>query len=260
MDPKNARLEAGDTDSFGNKVSRVLASDAHKKYVIWETTDGQILVDSDDQKIENTPALTSLTLAIGSLVTGRKDLEGKYNSNIGYAYKLCLEGNEHGAIKTLNETLAEIRKVLKRQRSSKLAYLSGALIFAALCEALWVLFKFLEPRHPSLGSYDTAAAGVAVSILGGVLSVALSLGNRNLDLDDPFAMTMIYGALRMVIALLAGFAATLMVRTGVVLSFLKNQDAFGGYLLACFLGGFSERWVSKSLGSLEKLPASQSSS
>jgi fructose-specific phosphotransferase system IIC component len=62
----------------------------------------------------------------------------------------------------------------------------------------------------------------------------------------------------MVIALLAGFVATLMVRTGLVLSFLKDQDAFGGFLLAWFLGGFSERWVSKSLRSLEELPETQS--
>ena len=140
-----------------------------------------------------------------------------------------------------------------------MAYLVGALIFASICETLWVLFKVIEAKHPSLNSYDSAAAGVAVSILGGVMSVSVSLGKQNLDVDDPFLLTMLYGCLRMAIALLAGFVATLMVRTGLVLSFLKVQDAFGGFLLACFLGGFSERWVSKSLRSLEKLPETQSS-
>ncbi len=256
MDARNTTLKVGDTDSQGKKVSEVFAYDPLKKYAIWETTDGKISVDCDGNEIQNTPELAAFAIQIGNLTSGRAAFENKYNSHIAYAYKQCLDGDSPGAIKTLETTLAEIRRLLKAARSSKVAYLLGALISAIILEIAWIFFRVYEANCPKLGQYDATVTGIAVSILGGVLSITNGLRTQSFDLDDPFFMTMLYGGLRVVIAVLTGFVTTLMVQTGVVLSFLKEQNAYGGFLLACFLGGYSERWVSNSLRNLEKTPES----
>jgi len=116
-----------------------------------------------------------------------------------------------------------------------------------------VLFRVGGSSHPALQLFDSLAAGIAVAVLGGFMSVAIGLNKQKFELEDSFLMNLVYGALRMVVASIAGYVVTLMIRTGVLLSFLKETNAVGGYLLACFLGGFSERLITKSLRQIEEV-------
>lgn len=55
----------------------------------------------------------------------------------------------------------------------------------------------------------------------------------------------------MVVAAVAGAVAAFLIRTGALLPFLEQKDAFGGFMLVCFLAGFSERFVYRALGQIE---------
>lgn len=253
MDAKSLTLKAGDTDILGNKVATVFAIDPDKKYAIWETTDGQTLVDTDSDALSKSPEFNTLVIQFANLVGRRKEFKGKYSSQIAYAYKLCFDGDPTGAVTALKATNAEIIRVLKEERRLRTAYLAGAIVIAVLFEIVWLVLKHKETEFPFLSKYDLYLYGLAVAVLGGVLSVTTGLKNERFDLDDGIWLSLLYGALRIVTAVISGFVAALMIRTGIALSFLLEHDAFGGFLLACFIGGFSERFVSKSLREIEEV-------
>lgn len=158
-----------------------------------------------------------------------------------------------GAVTVLKTKYDQIVNLLKAERRSKSAYLIGALFVTGMCEVTWLVLKAEEVNHPTLNSFDSVVAGIAAAVLGGIMSVISGLSEQSFEIEDSFTMNMTYGALRIVVALIAGFVTTFMIRTGLALSFLKEQDAFGGYLPACFIGGFSERFVSKSLRQIEEV-------
>ena len=242
----NLNLKAGETDSIGNKVSRVLSKDRDKKYAIWEIVGGDVLCDSDDDTIASHPEVSTWTIQVRGLIKSRKEFAGKYNSHLGHAYKLCFDGNPTAAIDTLKQTYDEISHRLIEE--SRLLYLIGSLIVALLCEAVLAYNYFYHPHNEFT---RRLVAGLAVSVLGGLMSVASGLRNQTFEIPQRKLLVVVYGALRSIVALIAGFVAVLMINTGVALSFLQEHDAFGGFLLACFLAGFSERLVTTALRQIE---------
>lgn len=251
MDPKSLTLKEGDTDPFGNKVSQIFATDSTKKYAIWETTQGKVLVDTDSDDLNKDARITTWTLKLTSLISRHKILRGNYNSQIAYAYKLCLDGNADSAVTALETTYNEVVKLLKDARRTRLSYLLGALVVTAVCSISWLVWYY-GVAHPSPpGKTDLVLDGAVVAVLGGFLSVAVGLRDLDIETEESFWMNMVYGALRIVVALICGFVATLMIRTGIALTFLQQQDAFGGFLLACFLAGYSERFITQTLRGIE---------
>jgi hypothetical protein len=64
-------------------------------------------------------------------------------------------------------------------------------------------------------------------------------------------INVLYGLLRVVIAMIAGAIAAFLIRTGAILPFLEKREAFDSFILVCFLAGFSERFVYRALGQIE---------
>jgi len=244
MEQVNLTLKSGETDSLGNVVSRILARDVDKKYVIWETTDGEVVCDGDEDVIDS--AVSTWTLKVRGLIRTRKQFAGKYNGHIGHAYKHCFEKNASAGIETLKETYEEIRRRLLEE--SRILYLVGSLIATVICESV-LGFEYFHQTQPEI--IRRTIAGLALAVLGGFMSVATNLQKQRFELVEKRVLTVAYGALRLTVALIAGIVAALMISTGVALSFLQQQDAFGGFLLACFLAGFSERLILSRLRQIE---------
>src|SRR5580692_5621787 len=167
MDPKSLTLKGGDSDPFGNVVSRVFATSEEKKYAIRETTKGSILCDADGDELAKAPELSTWVVRVAGLISRRKKFDGKYSSQIAYAYKLCYDGDKSGAVGVLKTTHDEIVGLLKTERRSRAAYLMGALSLTAISELAWLVSKVEEANHSALGSFDSVFAGVAVAALGG---------------------------------------------------------------------------------------------
>ena len=147
---------------------------------------------------------------------------------------------------TLKATHDEV--VRRLQRSAKLAYLLGALGTGVVCVAVCGTL-YLRPLGNDTLSHILAA--LVVSALGGFMSVASGLRKIAIDLEERTKINALYAAVRVLVAMIAGVVATLLIRAGAVLSFLQQNDAFSGFLLVCFLSGFSERFVYKALKGIE---------
>src|ERR1017187_6213925 len=242
----NLHLVPGAKDSIGNTVVRVLAKDLGKKYAVWEATDRRVYCDAEDDTVLSNPEVTSWTVRVTGLIRRRNALAGNYNSHLGNPYKLAFDGNLNGAVEMLRGTYEQISRRLMGE--SRLLYLTGALIISGLCELFCSYFFFFasvsEFAHRVIG-------GLAMAVLGGLMSVASRLHKQTFELPESRLLIMAYGSLRLVLALLAGVVAVLMINTGVALSFLLEHNEYGGILLACFLAGFSERLITNSLRQIE---------
>jgi hypothetical protein len=242
----NLHLKPGDKDSIGNTVERVVAKHVGKKYAVWISTDGRVYVDADDETIVQNPEVAAWTVRVSGLIRSRKAFEGQYNTYLGHAYKLACEGNLNGALEALKRTYDQISGRLTGE--SRLLYLTGALIVTAVCELICTyLFFFISLSDLA----HRVAAGLAMAVLGGFMSVAAGLHKQTFELPESRLLLLAYGSLRLIVALLAGVVAVLMINTGVALSFLLEHNEFGGILLACFLAGFSERLITNSLRQIE---------
>jgi hypothetical protein len=242
MEPGSLSLRNGETDCLGNKVSRVFSRDPVKRYVIWETDAGNVVCDADDETVIAQPTVSEWTIKVAGLLSNQAAFKKHYNSYVAHAYKLCFDGDLQAALLTLKTTYDEI--VRRLQRAAKLAFLLGALGAAMTCV---VTCATLYLHHFGNDTLDLIFAAVGVSALGGFMSVASGLRKIAIDLEERTRINVLYGALRVVVAMIAGLVATLLIRTGAVLSFLQKKDAFSGFLLVCFLSGFSERFVYKAL-------------
>jgi hypothetical protein len=248
MNPINVALTNGSKDSFGNTVSRIFAAEPDKGYAIWEAKeDGRVYCDADNNLLAENPAVSEWTIKLVSLIGEHQQFNGQYNSYLAHAYKLCFDGNSSAAVETLKTTYAEVKRRLATERRAKLAYLLGALVIFATTVSIWsylCLHGWPDDSH-------NYASGLTASALGGLLSVAIGKSRTGAETEESFPMNCIYGALRLLIAVIAGYGATLMIRTGIALSFLQAQDAYGGFLLACFLSGYSEMFITGMLTGIE---------
>ncbi len=250
MDPKSLVLKIGDLDLFGNSVTRVFSVNPEKKYAVWEITSGDVLVDADDDRLANDQDIATWTVKLGGLIARRKEAERRYNSHIAHAYKLCLDGDKSSAIALLKEGYEEIREAIRREHRSKAAYLIGSLAVTCTClVTCWYQYLY----HGDNAQIARFLGGLSLSSLGGFMSVAAGLRRQVLQVEEGAWLNALYGALRIAVVMIAGIVATFMISTGVALSFLVHEDAFGGFLLACFVAGYSERFIAKALNQIESV-------
>ena len=191
-------------------------------------------------------AISEWTIKVAGLLSNQVAFKKHYNSHVAHAYKLCFDGDPEAALLTLKTTHDEI--VRRLQRGATLAFLLGALGTGMVCVATCAI---LYLQHFGNDTLNRIFAGIGVSGLGGFMSVASGLRKIGIDLEERTRINVLYGAVRVVVAMIAGVVATLLIRTGAVLSFLQEKDAFSGFLLVCFLSGFSERFVYKALKGIE---------
>lgn len=192
------------------------------------------------------PTISEWTIKVAGLLSNQVAFKKHYNSHVAHAYKLCFDGDVQAGLLTLKTTHDEI--VRRLLRGAKLAFLLGALITAMTCVAICAILYFRNFGNDIL---DRIFAAVGVSALGGFMSVAIGLRKIAIDLEERTRINALYGAVRVVVAIIAGVVATLLIRTGAVLSFLQEKDASSGFLVVCFLSGFSERFVYKALKGIE---------
>jgi hypothetical protein len=159
---------------------------------------------------------------------------------------MYFDGGADACLSVLKSTYEEV--VRQTRRWSKLSFLLGATVATVL---VIPTCGFLYFRLATSEIVKLFLAGMSVSTLGGFMSVAGGLRELTPDPDDTLEINALYGGVRVVVATIAGVVATLLIRTGVLLSFLQQKDAFSGFLVACFIAGFSERFVYRALRSIE---------
>ena len=246
MAESSLSLKIGDTDALGNRVRRVFMRECARRYAIWGTEKGEVVCDADDEALSEHPEIQEWVIKLVSLISLNPSLKTKYNSYVAHVYKMYFDGGAEACMAVLKSAYGELAR--QHQRWSKLFFLLGAAAVAALGVSTCALVYF---RFNLSDLFKHFLAGVAVSTLGGFMSVAGGLRELSLDLEESTAVNALYRGGQVVVAMIAGIVATLLIRTGVLLSFLQQKDALSGFLVACFLAGFSVRFVYKALRSIE---------
>lgn len=248
-------FKVGDSDHSGLKITKI-----HQRspgnYLIYETSDSKLrFIVEDTTVISKNVDFIILWLKIADYLDSDETLKETYNSYLSFAVKALHDENPATAFKVLTSAHDNITRRLKRR--TVLPYLTGA--FAPVLFSLIVyLFVYLGNRSNYVSSnfklnefgYMIFSA-VTFSSIGGVLSVAISLKNLNVDVQDNVKMKAVYGFIRIIIAMISGVIAYFLIEGRVAFGFLKDLQNINTYYIAFFVSGFSEKLVSNMLFDFE---------
>jgi hypothetical protein len=194
----------------------------------------------------NRPGIHKAMMEIADLTIHDPSLKTQYNSRIGHAYKIALDGDSGSCETALKEIAQDMGRHLRRVRLR--AYQLGALLATMIPPALYVAASQFAPLDELSIRLFLAAV---LAALGGFLSVLIGSRQLELDLKESFAGTMTYGVFRIAIALISGIVVVFLIRADLILGPLKKPDNVDALAVACFVAGFSERLVPNVLKNLE---------
>jgi hypothetical protein len=238
----NSHTMNGSGDPHGTPVYRSYSGEPSHTYRVVETPNGRVATDGDNTV---NPDVSIWMSRVEELASRDPKLRERYRGAISYAAKLSFEAGPQVAMDHLKETYVEIAEYFEAERNARLAFLGGSMLVAGIAEFLCLRWYMTLPAANAMHS---VMAGLAAASLGGFMSVATAPQGRNGEMQEGALINGLYGSLRSVFALIAGFMTFMMIRTGMGLTFLQHEDAFGGLLLACFLAGYCERHIFRSLG------------
>jgi hypothetical protein len=199
-------LKKGDTDYLGNIIEQVYAKE-HGKYIIYVTTDHQLICKGEEESVANQENINRLLLQIGDLISH-------------------------------NPSLKPIRRHLTRR--AKLAYQAGAASVLLLSlAALLIAVRIGLSSQPAINLFVVTVFSSA----GGFLSVAIGAASLSLDLHHSFFINMVYGALRIVISIISGVIVYFLIQTRILFAFLKDTTDLNGLIIVSVVAGFCEKLV-----------------
>jgi hypothetical protein len=243
----NYGLKIGDIDENGSKIEYIYECETGKYFLYHiKGFDLQIIAE-DETLIGKNAKFNKLILQIGDYLSNEPALRGLYITHMVHAVKNLFDGNEDSAVETLASTYDSMTRYLKRH--AVIPYLLGAfvLVFISLI-AYFVSYKF-----GWLSSFEnTLFSAVVLAALGGFLSVAISLRNISVEVQDNFGVKAIYGVVRIVIAMISGIIVYYLIEGKIAFSFIKDFQNFNTYYIAFFFSGFSEKLVSNLMLDFEK--------
>ena len=229
-------LKEGDSDSSGNVILHVFAKKPGK-YAIYESKDHRVILKTD-VSFADQPEINELLSNIADLTIHKPALKIIYNSLLAHSMKVYLDGDFGASRKLLNRIYQDMNLYMTRQ--SRIAYLLGAAILMVLS-----LCVFLVSR--GIGVTGEIALHIlwalVFSSMGGFLSIALRSQKLKIDPQNSYIATAVYGAIRIVIAMICGTLVYFLIRGEFLLGFLKGGADISGYIIAYFLSGFSEQLV-----------------
>jgi hypothetical protein len=139
-----------------------------------------------------------------------------------------------------------LKQHMLRRRVPMILFASVGTIAFFLATAAYGWYESLVP-----GLARPLLLGILAAILGGVISVAISIGTTDLKAKIPeLGLTLWVTALRPAIGALCAIPVVFLVHSG----FLKfgNSSALWTSVVLCLVTGFSERWF---LGLMERVTA-----
>jgi hypothetical protein len=243
---ENIDLRVGSEDSYGNKVIRVFHK-ALGKYIIYEVENLDVMISGDSSGVAGKVRLNQLLENISDYRTRFPFIRKKYNPRQAVALRLALDGETAGCEQLLDSISESIPRYL--MRISQLLYVSGSISLMVLA---LVVFGVSWTGHRLSPFGVEIYTAIVFAAMGGVMSVAIGLRKLELSLDDALWVTFFYGALRVLIAMIAGVIILFLIESKFALTFLKDPAASPyGFAIAAFLSGFSEMLVPNLMKKME---------
>jgi hypothetical protein len=224
---------------------RIIAKEPGK-YTIYETPDHRVAIDGPDRDKCNDPGIHKAMGEIADITIHNPKLKSKYNSRIGYAYKIALDGNPGGCEVELHNIAQDMTARMRRECQQ--AYQIGALGATVLPAIVYLIAFQFSPLNDLAIRLFSAAVFAA---LGGFLSVLIGSHQLELDLKESFGATMVYGVFRIIIGIISGVVVVFLIRADFLLGPLKKPGNYDAFAVACFVAGFSERLIPNVLKNFE---------
>lgn len=240
----NFHSKPGDKDPLGREIIEVYFS-SDGKYFIYHIGDYSLqIVAVDGTPISKNAKANGIYMRILDYLASNSELKKKYTRSLAFAVKTFYDGDIDVAIHSLESTLENITRSLKRKAES--AYIGGALILVLIAPiAYFITYRvglvYQAEGLNALGQMIFCA--VVFSALGGFLSVTLNVRNLDVDVQNSFRTIMFYGAQRIIIAMISGIFIYFLIASKIFLAFFEDIQNNNIYYVAFFLCGFSERLV-----------------
>lgn len=245
-------LKVGDIDSSGN-VILLVHSKQPGKYAIYETKDRRVILKTD-ASLADQPDINEAISSIADLTTHNPFLKIKYNSLLAHSMKVYLDGDSRASRDLLRQVYKDMNLHLARR--SRIAYLLGAaiLMISALC--VFLISRWLNVTGEVALHILWA---IVFSSMGGFLSIAIGSQKLKIDPQNPYLTNAIYGALRIIVAMICGTLVYFLIQGEFLLGFMKRSPDVSGFIIVSFLSGFSEKLVPNLFSRMERSIQEESS-
>ena len=225
--------------------ARVLAQE-DGKYTVYETPDHRVVIDGPDSEKCNDPAIHKAMMDIADITIHNPKLKTEYNSRIGYAYKIALDGDADACVAELKRIAQDMTSHMRR--TCQRAYQIGALLAVVVPPIVYLIAYKVSPLNDLSIRLFSATVFAA---MGAFLSVLMGSRQLDLDLKESFATTMVYGVFRIIIGVISGIVVVFLIRADFLLGPLRKPDSYDAFAVACFVAGFSERLIFNVLKNFE---------
>jgi hypothetical protein len=250
---------AGDGDRAGRRITEIYAVD--DDYVIYFSdhyfTDTivccEMFYEVKDELDKDLGKADAALARINRLLDDNQTKGNKeYNFNYSTlelaadALEMIFRGEKTEGLEILSGLCDKLQA--KEETHRRLDYQAGALSVTLLAWFLYLLFKNLEWFHPGWEPWFLAAA---LAMAGGLFSVCATIGSLAVNVNQKHWFLVFAGMTRAAVALLAGIALLLAMRSKIFAGITYPADKvplIGDPLTIvemffCFLAGFSESFV-----------------
>lgn len=232
---------------------------------IYVKTDDYIMYDYEDSKgnitmrvfidteIENDPKHIGLNYdrikpelnKFQSVIDKAQD--GRYAKSVAArALGLALNGSIEDASKILGDLITKINKEYIDVIKCKMTYLLSCVSWLILISIIGLILYLNRDR--GFWVKQTSILPIFFCFVfagyGGFISVTRKMNNLIMEKDLKYANYIAYGIERMIIANISGIVAFVLIKSGFVLSLIKDvKEPIYGLIAVSILSGFSENYV-----------------
>ena len=230
----------------GDVIGQIFS--AHKNFLIYrEKGSYTVSVYYNDEIPEYKRNLSKLSHKI-ALLKGcvcNKQEHNKYNTRIALAYREALHSNIETAMSIFDGILKDAPAFKKNL---------ARVFYLVSCFSVVLLTATISILQDTLFQLDYLIPYLKIMLygsLGGFISVTISI--RTLDLDFNFYnwSQLIYGAFRIVIAIISAIISFLLVKSDIIFTNLDSENMYLYYVIAV-MAGFSETWIPNTLKKMDK--------
>jgi len=250
----------GGLDKAGREIEKVYALD--DSYVIY-FSDCELFYETTSGLVKDLGSTNAALARINRLLPDNPpDKESYQYKNKFSTLELVADACEMvfcGEMTEALEILNGIRDKLQTTEEGKrrLMYQAGSVAITCF---IWVAYLVLLPTISSLRpAWEPWILAAALALAGGVFSVCLNLGSLEVSVNQQKPFLFSAGATRSVVALLAGIAVLLAMRSKMFAGIVYNGQPPAvdapltiAEMFFCFLAGFSESFVPNILRDSEK--------
>lgn len=241
-------VTVGEKDMAGNVITKIYGQSVGQ-YIVYESN--SVLRVSAESSIFNLYGnISPLITFINSMLIDMPSLQERAKIIKAKAILHVCAGEIDAGKAILNNFIDYAARI--KNRKALLQYLFGSFILTLLILIISGVFLYAASiTIESLSVTTQLMLAISMSVMGGFLSVLLSLKTLEIDNESGLGINVFGGMSRIMIAAIAGIAMLVLIKAEILFGFVNKDESIYGLLALCFLSGFSESLIPNALKKLE---------